>query len=139
VAHILGVTPLTIRRWLAAYRQGGDAGLAAKPTPRPHPRLTAEQQAQVLSWLSEDPRHFGFSTELWTAPRVAVLIERTFGVHYHPRYLNAWLKARGITPQKPRRRSREREESQIRQWRQEDWPRIKKKGPRPEGVAGLYR
>ena len=26
----------------------------------------------------------GFGTDLWTLPRVAAVIERTTGVHYHP-------------------------------------------------------
>jgi transposase len=61
---------------------------------------------------------------LWTAPRVAQLIERTFGVKFHPRYLNAWLTARDIAPQKPRRQPRERDQDEIDRWIDEDWPRL---------------
>jgi transposase len=88
--------------------------------------LDAEQEREVLSWFARSPTDFGFSTELWTAPRVAKLIKRTFGVKFHPRYVNRWLAQRRITPQKPRRRPRERDEAEIQRWIAEDWPRIKR-------------
>ncbi len=100
VARFLGVSERSVRRWVADDRREGQAGLAAKPTPGRTPKLTAEQEPVVLGWFRQSPTEFGFPTELWTAPRVAQLIERTFGVKFHPRYLNAWLTARGITPQR---------------------------------------
>jgi transposase len=61
---------------------------------------------------------------------VAHLIEKTLGVTYHLRYLNEWLTARGITPQKPRRMPRERDQAEIDRWVAEELPRIKKKPKR---------
>lgn len=138
VAAFLEVRERTVERWMVAYAQGGSRGLAAKPNHGPASRLTQAQQAEVATWVSRPARDFGFFNELWTAPRVAQVIERTFGVHYHPRYLNAWLHARGITPQKPCRQARERDEHQIQSWRDDEWPRIKKKGPGSAGPSGLY-
>jgi transposase len=139
VAAFLEVRERTVERWMAAYHQNGWAGLSARPNHGPPARLTEAQQAEVVSWVSHPAREFGFFNELWTAPRVAQVIERTFGVHYHPRYLNIWLHARGITPQKPRRQARERHEEQIQAWRDDEWPRIKKKGGRDECISGLAR
>ena len=51
------------------------------------------------------PTEFGLPTELWTASRVAQVIERTYGITFHPRYLDAWLADRDITPHKPKRQS----------------------------------
>jgi transposase len=124
VARFLGVNVRTVRQWVADHRRDGDAGLAAKPTPGRASKLTAEQEQVVLGWFRKSPTEFGFSTELWTAPRVAQLIERTFGITFHPRYLNAWLTARGITPQKPQRQPRERDQAEIDRWIGEEWPRI---------------
>jgi transposase len=71
---------------------------------------------------------FGFVTDRWTAPRVALLIEDRFGVRMHHRYLNDWLWRRGgITPQVPERRPVERDERAIRRWLDERWPAIKKR------------
>jgi transposase len=86
-----------------------------------------------LRWLADNPTEHGFPTELWTAGRLGQLIEREFGVAFNPRYLSAWLRCRGITPQKPQRVPRERDPAEIQVWLATDWPRIKKrlgaKGP----------
>jgi transposase len=37
------------------------------------------------------------------------------------------LRALGWTPQKPARRSLERDEAAIRRWIKQDWPRVKKR------------
>jgi transposase len=126
VARFLGVNVRSVRRWVAAHRAEGDAGLAATVAPGQPARLTPDQVEVVLGWLARPATDFGFATELWTAPRVAKLIEKDFGIAYHPRYLNEWLTARGITPQKPRRVPRERDQAEIDRWVAEELPRIKK-------------
>jgi transposase len=85
VAAFLGVTERTLSRWMAAYRHQGDEGLVARPHPGPAPRLTPDQEQEVLSWLAQKPSAFGFVTDLWTAPRLAHLIEQRLGVRYHPK------------------------------------------------------
>ena len=81
----------------------------------------------VLHWLDRRPTEFGFVTERWTAPRVASVIRHRLGVSMNPRYLNTWLRERGITPQVPPRLARERDESVIAHWLTHTWPGIKKK------------
>jgi transposase len=100
--------------------------------------LTAEQASQVLMWLDQSPTQFGFPTERWTAPRVAELIRRSFGVEMNHRYLNAWLSARGITPQIPERVPRERDDDLIKWWVEHEWPRLKK-SPREPREPCFYR
>ncbi len=135
VARFLGVNVRSVRKWVAAHRRDGDAGLDASTAPGQTPKLDPEQGQVVLGWLAKSATEFGFPTELWTAPRVAQLIEKTFGVTYHPRYLNEWLTARGITPQKPRRVPRERDQVEIDRWVAEELPRIKKKSPRTATIS----
>jgi transposase len=131
VARFLGVAPRSVFRWLAAARDYGErVGLNPRPHLGPKPRLHLDQELTVLCWLSARPTSYGFPNERWTAPRLAYLIDQRFGVHYHPRYLNQWLRERGITPQKPILRARERNPEAIQQWRVEDWLRLKKKRSR---------
>jgi transposase len=124
VAEFLGVSPGSVSNWVKAQRDGGWGALAAKPHRGRPPRLTAEQERQVLSWFGRSPTEFGFANELWTAARVTQLIRRTFGQKFHPRYVSAWLRQRRITPQKPRRQPRERDDQLIDQWLRDDWPRL---------------
>jgi transposase len=126
VADFLGVHPRTVQRWMQTYRKHGMRGLKARPAPGRPPTLTFRQERAVLRWFRHSPTEFGFPTELWTAPRVAELILRKFRKRFHPRYLNQWLAQRHITPQKPSRQARERNERKIRRWIREEWPRIKK-------------
>ena len=42
VADFLGVDPSTVRRWLAAFRDRGDAGLVAKPVSGRPGKLTLD-------------------------------------------------------------------------------------------------
>src|SRR3954470_23782847 len=74
VAAFLGVHPVTVARWVARFRDEGEEGLAAKPTPGRPRFLTAEQEKTVLGWLADPPTKHGFRTDLWTARRVAGLI-----------------------------------------------------------------
>src|SRR5436190_6037927 len=127
VAEFLGIDSRSVRRWVRAFRQHGTAGLAARPLSGRPTKLTPTQEKIVRRWLADSPTEYGFATELWTAPRLAQLIEQEWGVSLHPRYLCAWLRARGFTPQKPRRVARERDDAAIAAWLAEDWPRIKKK------------
>lgn len=128
VALILKVAPRSVRRWIHAFREGGDDALKARPRPGAPCKLTPEQTDIVLGWFRQSPKEFGFSTELWTARRVSQLIREQFGVSMNHRYLNAWLTQRGITPQKPQRQARERNQAEIERWLRVDWPRIQKKG-----------
>ena len=103
VAEFLGVDPRSVRRWVAAYRQEGGPGLSARPAPGRPPKLTSTQEKIVRRWLADKPTEHGFATDLWTGPRLAALIRQEFGIQLHPWYLSTWLRARGFTPQKPRR------------------------------------
>ena len=127
VAAELGVTPSAVCQWVKDRRDGGDAALAAKPHPGPRPKLNKHQIARLEKMLLRGPRRHGYSTELWTCPRVAELIQKTFGVIYDPSGVWHLLTRMGWSAQKPERRARERDEDAIATWRKKDWPRIKKR------------
>ena len=127
VADFLGVDPSTVRRWLAAFRERGGAGLEIKPASGRPTKLTRTQEKVALRWLTDSPTHHGFDTELWTAARLGQLIREEFAVGLNPRYLGAWLRDRGFSPQKPQRVARERDPKAIAAWLESDRPRVKKR------------
>lgn len=123
VADFLGVTRSAVCKWVKAARDG-PAGLRAKPGRGRPGKLTANREKIVLSWFRKSATSFGFPNDLWTAPRVATVIRRKWKIDFHPRYLNQWLAERKITPQKPCRQPRERNDRKIKQWLCEEWPRL---------------
>ena len=127
VCEFFGVSTRSLNRWCKNRRDGGDVGLLTRPRSGRPPKLGDERSRQVLAWLSRSARDFGFATERWTAPRVAAVVEQHFGVRFNARYLNDWLGRRGITPQMPQRRARERDQGVIDAWVRHDWPRVKKR------------
>ena len=113
VARILGVCRTSLYRWRAMARASPD-GLAATPHPGPTPRLTADQMGQLEGLLKEGAKAHGWRTQLWTAARVAELIERHLAIHFHPEHVRKILKRRlKWTSQKPQRKARERDEIAI--------------------------
>jgi transposase len=113
-------------------RPKGDEALAARPQPGPKPKLTEQQESEILSWFSRNPTEveFGFPTELWTGVRAAKLIEQRMKVKMNPNYLIKWLRDRGITSQMVRRRPRGHKPDEMARWQREEWPRILKKRPK---------
>lgn len=127
VAEFLEVDPRSVRRWRALFARKGWTSLFAQPISGRPPKLTRTQEKIVLRWLKDPPTEFGFPTELWTAARVAELIRQEWNVRFNPRYLPRWLRQRGLSPQKPERVPRERNDELIAAWVASDWPRIKKR------------
>jgi transposase len=127
VARQVGAAVSSVFRWRQAYRRRGLRGLDAKPTPGRPPRLSSAGKRRLVRLLVRGALDAGYRTELWTLPRVAELIRKEFGVHYHPAHVWKILTGLGWSCQKPERRALERDEAAIERWKQEDWPRKKKR------------
>jgi transposase len=126
VAERVGVDRRSVRRWNRAHRRRGRAGLTARPVPGRPPKLTVRQRATLVRWILQGPEAFGFRTSLWTCQRIAQLIRARFHVTYHPDHVGRLLRACGLTPQRPQRTAKERNDRRVRDWLQHEWPRIKK-------------
>ena len=125
VARQIGVDRRSVRRWKAASRKGGTEAVAAKPASGRPRRLTARDLTRLRKTLMKGALAAGLPTDLWTCPRVAWLIQRQFGIEYHPAHVSRVLHGLGFSPQKPTRRSLERDEERIQAWITQDWPRVK--------------
>jgi transposase len=129
IAAALGVSAGAVSQWLKRAREGGGvAALAAQPPPGMTARLSAEQRAQLLTVLARGAPAYGFTGDTWTAKRVAQVIERSFGVRYHPDHVSRLLRACGWSYQQPITRATQRDEAKIAAWREQRWPALKK-GP----------
>lgn len=123
VARILGVTPTSLHRWRRLARRPD--GLAAKRALGPAPRLTDQQWVALEALLRQGALVHGWPNHLWTAQRVAVLVQRHFGIHYHPDHLRRMLRRRlHWTSQKPQKHARQCNDKEVERWIADDWPRI---------------
>lgn len=127
VALMVGVDRRSVRRWRAAHRASRRTGLAARPAPGRPPRLDEAAKAELQRNLLKGASAAGFTTDLWTCPRVAEWIEQRFGVSYHVDHVGRLLHSLGFSPQKPQRRAIERDEQAIEHWIKRTWVRAKKK------------
>jgi len=123
VAKVLGVHVKTVSRWVRDARR--PHGLAAKPQPGPTPGLTDADLRRLEALLAKGAKAHGWHNQLWTAARVARLIERHFDIDYHPEHVRKILKRKlGWTSQKPRRKARERDDKEVARWVGDEFPRI---------------
>jgi transposase len=126
VARRLSVTRTTVARWEAARREGGVEALR-RPTRFGRPRkLSDEQCEQLVQALKTGALAAGFSTELWTLPRIALLIRQRFSVSLTDSAVWRLLRALGWSVQRPTGQARQRDEQAIRTWKARRWPALKK-------------
>jgi transposase len=126
IGRTVGASRMSVMRWYRAWRSEGTAGLRKAGRAGRKPRLSAEELRRVDRLLREGARAFGFSTDLWTLPRVAKAIEEVTGCRYHPGHVWRILLSLKWSLQRPARQAKERNAQEIRRWVKEEWPRVKK-------------
>jgi transposase len=134
IARQVRVVRQTVARWVKQCRSQGKASLKKAGRAGRKPRLSWKDRQRLERLLRRGPERLGYETPLWTCPRVADLIEREFGVRYHPGHVWKVLIALGWSPQRPTGRARERNEQQIQHWKKNVWPALKKK-PSTRGAS----
>lgn len=126
VAKALGVTRVSAHHWFHAWKARGRPGLRGAGRAGRKPRLDRKQLATVERALRAGPQAQGFSTDLWTLPRVAVVIQRLTGVRHHPGHVWRVLRGLGWSLQRPTRQARERDNRAITEWKTRRWAQLKK-------------
>lgn len=127
IAEALGVSKGAVSQWLAVARMHGVDALGAHKHPGPTRRLSDEHGATLRALLSQPATAHGFVGAVWTTKRIATLIARHFGVHYHHDHIGRLLHRLGLSVQKPRRLARQRNAETVATWQKERWPALKKK------------
>lgn len=126
-ARQCGVSCQSASRWQQAWQKGGKPALKKSPKAGRPARLNQGNIAALKQALKAGPGEHGFATELWTAQRVAQVIEQQFGVRYHPDHVCRLLGQIGWSCQRPTTRARQRDEPAIARWKRSTWPSLKKK------------
>ena len=129
VARRVGVGRSAVSAWAKKLAAGGLDALRSTRALGRRAGLDAKQLRQLAKALKAGALSHGFPTELWTLPRVGVLIESLFGLRYSDAQVWRILRAMGWSPQRPSKRALERDEAEIGQWKRKRWPKLKKTLP----------
>ena len=129
VARELDVSRQSASRWHAGWHAAGAPGLQSRgPTGR-RPKVADDQLEAIQQALLEGALAHGFTTDVWTLDRIAVVIQGLTGVALSNPSVWRLLRHRlGWSVQRPQRQAKERDQEAIQHWVAHEWPRIKK-GP----------
>src|SRR5688500_18307885 len=80
IARWSGRTPATVRRWLAAYQDGGIAALTDAPRQGRPPKADAAYLAALEAAVDSAPRTLGLPFDIWTSGRLSAYLGQQTGV-----------------------------------------------------------
>jgi transposase len=124
VAEMLSLGEQTVRAYRNQYLCKGMASLVYKAPPGRPSKLTKTQRQQLAEWIKASPQGSGYTSGCWNTPMIQDLIQRHFGVVYHPHDIATLLKHMGFSSQKARFVSDHLSEAKRLAWRQTRWPKI---------------
>lgn len=124
VAQMLALGEQTVRDYRNQYLFKGLASLVYTAPPGRPSKLTKTQRQQLAQWIKASPQDSGYSSGCWNTPMVQDLMQRHFGVVYHPHYIATLLQNMGFSYQKARLVSDHLSEAKRLEWRQTRWPKI---------------
>ena len=133
------VSVRAVSQWMALDRAGGLKALKARRRGRPAGggRLNARQAARLRNlMIGKMPDQLKLPFYLWTRAAVAQLIAREYGKRVSLSTVGRYLKAWGMSPQKPVRRAYERNDEAIARWLKREYPAIARQAKREK--AAIY-
>ncbi len=114
----------TVRDYRHQYLCKGMASLVDKAPPGRPSKLTKTQRQQLAEWIKASPQDVGYTSGCWNTPMIQDLIQRHFGVAYHPHSIATLLKKMGFSYQKARFVSDHLNEAKRLEWRHTRWPKM---------------
>ena len=126
-AGVFAVARGTVNRWMRLVEQAGRRALKARQRGRPRRSRLAPHQAAttVRMILGGCPDQLSLPFALWTREAVQQLLARKFAVGVSVWTVGRYLRAWGLTPQKPVRRAYEQNPVAVRKWLAEEYPAIR--------------
>lgn len=129
-AQIVGVGRRTLQDWIFRFRQNGLKGLVKGPYLGRRPKLSPDQLRELAQLIERGPENAGLDTGVWTAPLVARMVNKLFGIRYHPDHMRKILRRLGFTVQLPRRELSRADPVDQSRWLTQELAVLKKKSSR---------
>jgi transposase len=123
-AKMLNLGEQTVRDYRHTFLLKGTASLQYKRPPGRPSKLTKSQRRELAELITAGPQAAGYTSGCWNTPIIQDLIQRRFGVSYHPHYLATLLHNLGFSYQKARFVSDHLNAAKRLEWRQTKWPAI---------------
>src|SRR3954452_15398732 len=96
-ARAAGMDRQTLRDWVHRYNAEGLAGLSDRRRPGPRPRLSPEQEAELVTAVERGPDPDRGGVVRWRRVDLRALIEARFAVRLHERTVGKVLRRLGFT------------------------------------------
>lgn len=133
IAEVLGLTRMSLTRWIHGVNAAGLEALRPKPRPGRPRRLTPQVQQALAAHLEQSPQAFGLPRLQWDGPTLVVHLQRQFGIALKVRQAQMWMHQLGYRLKRASHASRQARTAEARRFRQ------KVKKTRRAGATGDRR
>ena len=131
IADILGVTRLSVGKWVKIYKEHGLKGLSLQKPGRKvgtGRRLNLEQEKTIQKMIREKmPDQLKLPFALWNRRAIQALIKEQFEITLPTRTINHYLKRWGFSPQRPIKRAYEQNPKKVQEWLDITYPTLKER------------
>jgi len=124
IANSFNVTERAVYRWLHKSKIEGIKSLKSSKATGPESYLSEDELSTLLKLIRKPATKLGYSTDLWSGPRIRHLIKHEFGIEYHAKHIPRLLKWLGLELKFPERRALEQDPKALREWKQNRFPEI---------------
>jgi putative transposase len=91
LAELLGVSRMTLTRWVHRLNGQGPKGLLEKARPGRPTQLTPRLRRQLSARLKQSPERYGLPRVVWDGPTLVEHLRQAFGIHLKVRQAQQWL------------------------------------------------
>lgn len=126
IANSFNVTERAVYRWIKKERMEGTKSLKSSKATGPESFLSENEIITLCKLLRKPATALGYSTDLWSGPRIRHLIKHEFGIEYHEKHMPRLLKWLGLELKFPERRALEQDTKAVREWKHKRFPEILK-------------
>jgi transposase len=135
-AEIFGLEERSVNRIWNKYQKEGKAALTSKKRGvQGGKKINGGQAAEVRKLIKDKlPDQLKLPWGLWTREAVQQLILNRYGIELSRWQVGRYLKSWGYTPQKPIRKAFEQKPEKVKQWLNEEFPKIKKRCTKEKGI-----
>lgn len=126
IAEALDVSQGAVSQWKKRYELEGSACWKDKFIPGAPAKLSAEDEQALKKLILNGAVAWGFEGEFWTHKRVSRLILEQFQKELSPKQCGRILKKLELTRQKPQLHSKSQKPEEVKQWKEERLPALKK-------------